>query len=145
MGDTPAGGTPAGGAPTRRAKPAGKGLGPRRQREKTQAGRPVTGEPKTKRQREAVQAAQRQRQARGLVERMRVPMPTGGQLLVSVGSVLDFGGGTDWAPGQMAVVNAANCEGLGGEGVDGQITNAGGQALAADRRALPDEPTQTPA
>lgn len=52
-------------------------------------------------------------------------------LTVTLGSVLDF------SSKNGAIVNAANEECLGGGGVDGAITSAGGPNLAADRKALP--------
>ena len=50
-------------------------------------------------------------------------------LVLSRGSVVDFKGD--------CVVNAANNGGIGGAGVDGAVTLAGGPALAAARAALP--------
>ena len=50
-------------------------------------------------------------------------------LVLSRGSVVDFRGDV--------VVNSANAGCLGGGGVDGAITKAGGTALAEARRALP--------
>lgn len=53
----------------------------------------------------------------------------GCRLAFSIGSVVDFNGG--------AIVNAANVRCLGGGGVDGAITAAGGHTLAEARRKLP--------
>lgn len=56
-------------------------------------------------------------------------LASGCRLALSIGSVVDFNGG--------AIVNAANVRCLGGGGVDGAITAAGGQTLAEARRQLP--------
>ena len=64
----------------------------------------------------------------------------GARLCVSNGSVLDFGRGTGWDRHEVAVVNAANTGGLGGDGVDAAFMTRGGDALDRDRLALPQHP-----
>ena len=58
-------------------------------------------------------------------------------LVASKGDITKFGVGSGWPVRRVGIVNAANCGGLGGGGVDGAITRAGGRVLAQDRKALP--------
>jgi len=62
-----------------------------------------------------------------------------GKLVISKGSVLDFGRSMDWDPLVTAVVNAANAGGLrGGDNtIDGQFVRQGKENLKKDRRDLP--------
>ncbi|KAL3778222.1 hypothetical protein ACHAW5_009624 [Stephanodiscus triporus] len=65
----------------------------------------------------------------------RIPSQHPFHLIVSRGSVVDFSHPSN--PKSSAIVNAANEGCLGGGGVDGAISAAGGPSLFADRQALP--------
>lgn len=60
----------------------------------------------------------------------KYPIVEGLSLILVRGSVVHFGGTTDKA---AAIVNAANPGCLGGGGVDGAISSAGGSRLMEDR------------
>ena len=66
---------------------------------------------------------------RGLDVQREKPLPSGGALCLSSGSVVSFQGD--------AIVNAANEYCQGGGGVDGAITKAGGARMAMERAQLP--------
>lgn len=68
----------------------------------------------------------------------RAQLRHGALLCISSGSIVSFEGFT-----KGSIVNAANEGGLGGGGVDGAISRAGGDALYAARRALPEESNGT--
>ena len=64
-----------------------------------------------------------------VVKAYHLPRGHKGLLVISRGSVVNFEGD--------AIVNAANTGCLGGGGVDGAITSAGGPGMARERKALP--------
>ncbi|KAL7552199.1 hypothetical protein ACHAWF_015420 [Thalassiosira exigua] len=65
----------------------------------------------------------------------RTPSQHPFNLVISRGSVVDFSYPPN--PKSSAIVNAANEGCLGGGGVDGAISDAGGPSLLADRQSLP--------